>query len=573
MNKKNLTIKETFTLALRNHKENKLEIAENFYKKILKINSKHFDSIYFLGTLFLQTKRFHEAEKKFKKALKIQPNYAALCNNYGAVLVELGKYHKAINFCQKAIQIKPNYANAYNNLGSALKELEEYQKAINCFQKTIQIQSNFTAAYTNLGIIFKELGEFRKAINYFQKAIQIQPKDIKAHQNLMETYEKTNQEKELKYAVSNAGVIFKNNNFIKLYEGVILYNNSKFKEAKKHLESILFNTKDIKNEIIKISTLAKCYDRIKNTDKAFYYFKKANSLFPKIKKIKFFDKNRYLKEIKIRTKFFTKSQVIKWPNIQLANKKSDPIFLIGFPRSGTTLLDTILRSHPLIEVIEEKPAVKKLIDSLNELSNNSLESLKRINTNQVKKIRKTYFDFIESQIQNKNNSKLYIDKLPLNIIHVGEIVRIFPNSKFIVSLRHPYDCVLSCFMQDFKLNDAMANFLNLRDSAHLYNKVMNLWFQYISIFKINYHEVKYENLVANFEPTVKSVLNFLDLSWDDSVLEYAKTAKTRERIATPSYGQVIKPLYLYASGRWKRYNKQISNIYPILEKWVKKFNY
>tara|TARA_B100001179_G_C18231942_1_gene250375 strand:- start:111 stop:497 length:387 start_codon:yes stop_codon:yes gene_type:complete len=128
-------------------------------------------------------------------------------------------------------------------------------------------------------------------------------------------------------------------------------------------------------------------------------------------------------------------------------------------------------------------------------------------------------------------------------------------------------------MQDFDLNNAMANFLNLDDSAHLYDVVMNLWVQYTSIFKINYHEVKYENLVESFEPTVKSILNFLGLSWDDSVLEYSKTAKKRKRIATASYSQVIKPLYSHASGRWKQYKKQISNIYPILEKWTKKFNY
>jgi len=155
----------------------------------------------------------------------------------------------------------------------------------------------------------------------------------------------------------------------------------------------------------------------------------------------------------------------------------------------------------------------------------------------------------------------------------GEIVRIFPNAKFIVSLRHPCDCVLSCFMQDFELNDAMANFLNLDDAAHLYNAVMKLWTQYTSIFLINYHEVKYENLIENFEPTVRSILNFLELSWDDAVLNYLITAKKRDRITTPSYYQVTKPIYSYAIGRWQRYKKQTSNIYPILEGWIKKFNY
>ena len=538
MNNKNLTIKETFASAVQNHQKNFFKIAENLYKEILKINPNHFGSIFYLGTLLVQTQRFKLAKSLLYKATQINPNYAAAHNNLGATLKELGEYQNAINCCQKAIKINPNYADAHYNLG----------------------------------LVFKELGEFKKAISCFKKAIQIHPSYINAHQNLMEAYEKTNQERELKSAISNTQTVIKDNSIIKLYEGILLSRNEKFVEAKNYLESILFETKEIKNEILRVSTLAKCYDRIGGTDKAFNYFKKAN-LLTQSTKIKNFDKNKYLQEIKIRKEFFNKSNIEKWPALKQSDNRPNPIFLIGFPRSGTTLLDTILRSHPLIEVIEEQFMVEQLINSLNQLPNGGLEDLKEIENEQIIKIRKTYFESLESQIQNKNNTKLYIDKLPLNIIHVGEIVRIFPNAKFIVSLRHPCDGVLSCFMQDFELNDAMANFLNLDDAAHLYDAVMNLWTQYTSILSINYHEVIYENLIENFEPTVRSILNFLELSWDDSVLNYLITAKKRDRIVTPSYVQVTKPIYSYAIGRWQRYKKQTSNIYPILEGWIKKFNY
>jgi len=538
MNNKNLSIKETFTSAVQNHQKNFFKIAENLYKEILKINPNHFGSIFYLGTLLVQTQRFKLAKSLLYKATQINPNYAAAHNNLGATLKELGEYQNAINCCQKAIKINPNYADAHYNLG----------------------------------LVFKELGEFKKAISCFKKAIQIHPSYINAHQNLMEAYEKTNQERELKSAISNAQTLIKDNPIIKLYEGILLSRNEKFVEAKNYLESILFETKEIKNEILRVSTLAKCYDRIGGTDKAFNYFKKANLLSQKTK-IKNFDKNKYLQVIKIRKEFFKKSNIKKWPTLKQPDNEPNPIFLIGFPRSGTTLLDTILRSHPLIEVVEEQLMVEQLINSLNQLPNSKFENIKEIENEQIIKIRKTYFESLESQIQNKNNTKLYIDKLPLNIIYVGEIIRIFPNAKFIVSLRHPCDCVLSCFMQDFELNDAMANFLNLDDAAHLYDAVMNLWTQYTSIFSINYHEVKYENLIENFEPTVRSILNFLELSWDDSVLNYLITAKKRDRIATPSYYQVTKPIYSYAIGRWQRYKKQTSNIYPILEGWIKKYNY
>ena len=124
-------------------------------------------------------------------------------------------------------------------------------------------------------------------------------------------------------------------------------------------------------------------------------------------------------------------------------------------------------------------------------------------------------------------------------------------------------------MLDFKLNDAMSNFLNLHDSAHMFDAIMKLWQQYLSIFTINYHVVKYENLVENLELTVKSLLDFLGLEWENSVVEYSKTAKRKDRIFTPSYNQVTKPIYKHATGRWKNYKKQTSSIYPILEPWIK----
>ena len=535
---KNISIEKTFASAVQNHQKNNFKVAENLYNQILKIDPNHIKTIFFLGTLLLQTKNFGRAKQMF----------------------------------QKTIQVQPNNVDAHNNLGVVFKEFEKFQKAKDCFERVIQIQPNHVEAVNNLGNVFKQLGKPQKAIDYYQKAIEIEPSYVAAHYNLMEICEKTNRITELKNAVSNAKTIFKDNSIIKLYEGILLTRNEKFVEAKNCLKLISFESNEINKEIIRVSTLAKCYDRIGNTDKAFNYFKKTN-LLTQTTKIKNLDKNKYLQEIKIRGEFFKKFNIKKWPTLKQPDNEPSPIFLIGFPRSGTTLLDTILRSHPLIEVVEEKLMVEQLINSLNQSSDGKLESIKEIENDQIIKIRKTYFESLESQIQNKNNIKLYIDKLPLNIIHAGEIVRIFPNAKFIVSLRHPCDCVLSCFMQDFELNDAMANFLNLDDAAHLYDAVMNLWTQYTSIFSINYHEVKYENLIENFEPTVRSILNFLELSWDDAVLNYLITAKKRDRIATPSYSQVTKPIYSYAIGRWQRYKKQTSNIYPILEGWIKKFNY
>ena len=539
MHTKSLKIKETFNSAVQNHQKNNFQVAENLYREIIKVQPDHFESIFLLGTLLAQTEKLNEAKE---------------------MLI-------------KSTEIKPNNVDALNNLGNTLKKLGELQKAINCYQKVIEIQPNYAYTHNNLGAAFKELGEPQKAINCYQKAIKLQPSYVAAHKNLMQVLEKTNHENELKHAISNAHALIKDNPIINLYEGILFSRNEKFNEAKNCLESITFGSKELNSETLRVTVLAKCYDRIADHDKAFNYFLKANNLFPQSTDAQSYDKNRFLQKINIRRNFFKKTKVNKWPSLKSSGKKLDPIFLIGFPRSGTTLLDTILNSHPMIEVIEEKNIMGKSISLMNELPNGELEGLKNMQDDQIKKVRNVYFDTRELLVQNKDKSQLVIDKYPLNIVYVGEIVRIFPNAKFIISLRHPCDCVLSCFMQNFKLNDAMANFLNLDDSAHFYDAVMSLWTEYKSIFSINFHEVKYENLIENLEPTVKSILDFLELPWDNSVIEYTKTAKSKKRIRTPSYNQVIKPIYTHAKGRWKNYKKQISNIYPILEPWIKKLNY
>ena len=481
-------------------------------------------------------------------------------------------FSSAEKFYKKILEIYPNEISTLNNLGTVLKELAKNKEAIFYYEKALKFKPEDVFTNYNLGLTFSILGEFQKSINFFEKVIKTDSKHIQSYNNLMDIYEKTNNQQKLEQTIADAKYFLKNDPIIKLYEGNLLYKKDKISEAIINLESISFDLNKIKQEQLRVLTLGKCYDRNKNFTKAFDNFVKANKISYQLKN-KNINKNFYLEKVESRKKFFNKLKKEKWPPLELPDGKNNPIFIIGFPRSGTTLLDAILSSHPSVEVIEEKSMVPELIGSLNELTKNNFNNLKNVNTDQIQKLRNNYFKNLYSHIKNKDNSKLYIDKLPLNIIYVGEILRIFPGAKFIISLRHPCDCVLSCFMQTFEINNAMANFFNLEDSAKLYDHVMKLWTQYMSIFDINYHEIKYENLVQNLEKTIKPLLKFLELPWNDNVLEFYKTAKKKHQIKTPSYDQVIRPIYSESSGRWKMYEKQISITLPILESWIKKFNY
>ena len=250
----------------------------------------------------------------------------------------------------------------------------------------------------------------------------------------------------------------------------------------------------------------------------------------------------------------------------------NPVFIIGFPRSGTTLLDTLLRGHPGIEVTEETDAVPRMVNQLSGNGDERMDSLADLADQDVENLRKTYFNALARHARPDSNTML-IDRFALNIVYAGEIVRIFPQARFILLLRHPADCVLSCFMQTFYETSANASFFTLEDSAHLYDRVFGLWRQYTDLLQLNVLQVKYEDLVADAESTCRRILDFLDAPWHPGILEHERTARDRPLIGTASYNQVTRPLYTDAQGRWRRYRQEMEPALPVLEPWITYFGY
>ena len=212
-------------------------------------------------------------------------------------------------------------------------------------------------------------------------------------------------------------------------------------------------------------------------------------------------------------------------------------------------MDTILRSHSKIKVLEEKPILLNLRHNFFKNKNNNLTDLLKITESEKNYIRQNY---LEKIILNKNDEKkIIIDKLPLSIIELGFIKIIFPNSKIILAMRHPCDVITSCYFTSFKINDSMINFLQIDDTIDFYNSVFNLFEIYEKEFNFEYTLVKYENIVNNFKHEIIRLLTFLGLEYQTKLENFHLTALKRPKISTPSYNQVINPLYQSSIGRWK----------------------
>ena len=316
--------------------------------------------------------------------------------------------------------------------------------------------------------------------------------------------------------------------------------------------------------------LGQLQDRLGNADAAYPAFAEANRLMGA--RAAQVDARRYIAGIEAHIEKFSADWVATWP-VAKAEDPERPVFLVGFPRSGTTLMDQILDSHPQVKVLEEEPLISTIVGELGHRHSDYLGAIASMGADEVAEWRERYLtDLRAALFVQSDDSHVLVDKMPLNIVYLGLIAQLFPKARIILALRHPCDVVLSNFMQAFELNDAMANFLTLESSGRLYDRVMALWRQYVDVLELQPHVLRYEDLVEDVEGESWKVLEYLNVSWNDAVLTHTDHARERT-ISTPSFRQVTEPIYTRLRYRWRRYEHYVSPVLPLLASHIAAFGY
>jgi len=264
--------------------------------------------------------------------------------------------------------------------------------------------------------------------------------------------------------------------------------------------------------------------------------------------------------------------IAQWDHTDAPSLEESPVFVVAFPRSGTTLLEQTLDAHPLLQSMDEQPTVQAALDDILAEGVRYPEQMARLTAEQLRAIRARYFERAAAKVRLAPGQRL-VDKNPLNMLRLPAISRLFPNAPIILAVRHPCDVLVSCFMQHFRAPHFVLLCSDLQSLAEGYRRSFDFWYQQAALLAPNVLEIRYESFVADFEPGVREMAEFLKLPWHDGMLAPAEHARAKGYISTPSYSQVVQPVNQKAVGRWRPYERHLAPIIPRLSPYLQRWGY
>jgi len=592
---------ETNNLAVL-YKQKKFKEALQLANNIIKTQPENHQVYNILGLIYLAQNFSDQACLHFKKAISLSSGIPDYQHNLAQAYCASNKVKTAKKLLIKIIKHNNQYIIAHNTLGSIYFDEKKYDQAIKSFKQAIKINENYIDAIFNLANTYKSMNKFSSAVKYYRQIYSRNNEDSEVKVTLVNLYLKLGDvEQALEVAQNDASCIYiiavhtegKSNlekalQYIeeclrldgaslqyKRLKATILRRMGNTSKALKILQETNYNADtDIQIKIFVEFELGKLHDKNKNYDEAFKHYNLANELNNQLNPIESVAASNFISHVDRVYENLSEEWLASWKADFSADLNRQPVFMVAFPRSGTTLLDQVLDGHSEFVVMEELPIIGDVIKEAIRITNKEYpDLLSSINNNTLKKLRNYYFKRVDEQFK-YDKSKTLVDKLPLNIVELELIHLLFPQSRVILSMRHPYDVCLSNYMQHYAANEAMMNFNTLDGVSSTYDKVMRLWGKYLSLFPdLHTHVVHYEKLVDDMESEIKALTRFLEVDWQPEILNFHQHALSRKALNTPSYQQVTQPVYTSSRYRWKNYEKHIIDPFKILNRYVEEFGY
>ncbi|MHB8346890.1 MAG: tetratricopeptide repeat-containing sulfotransferase family protein [Acidiferrobacterales bacterium] len=511
-----------------------------------------------------------EAIGRYREAVALDPQLAEGHYLLGNALREQGQLDGAVASYRRACALQPDFLAAVSNLGTALTNLGETVEALKWLNHALSLAPNAPQVLCSVAAVLEQDSRFEEARARLRKALAIDPDFLDALVALAGLEEKMNHLDEARTITTRGLEIAPDHAQLTIVAAKIARNEGRHPDAIDLLERVLTQQPDPTGHGEVRLLLGRSYDQVGDADRAFHNFTEGNRLTAE-KLPAGYDRRAYWRELDRLEGCLTPTLPDAWTGQPDPREDRSPVFLMGFARSGTTLLDQILDSHPRLQTLSEPPTVGAMMETFWALAKDRPDPLTNLDADEIARLRKVYFD-TAARVTRLDGQRQLIDKMPLNTALAHVLWRIFPHSKFILAIRHPCDVCLSCFMQNFAINNAMTVFQSLPDTVALYARIMGLWKQCIQVLPIDYHRIRYEDLVADFQGESRRLLDYLGVEWDDAIRNYTEHAKTRT-VNTASYHQVTQPIFQHARYRWKRYARHLDPYLPALTPYIDYFGY
>ncbi len=562
---------ERLLAAKQQHREGKTTEAEAVYLDILKNDPEHADALHMVGIACLERDQLSEAEQYFRQAIAVDDQQAVYYSNLGNVFGLQNRPEEAYEYFRQALGINSEHVGTLSNAATALLSIGRAAEAKPLYLQILAMEPDNVDARQNLAAAHIVEHDFHAAIAILREGLEIQPHHVGLLIQLASVLEFANQLDEASAVIEQAEAVQPGVARITLLSGLISRRQGNFDRAEQRLQLAIDQGLSEQESTEAFNQLGLSKDANGKAEEAFRAFERSNQIMRHLVGEQDADGSSYLRDVAAIREYFTEEKIAALGEFFNADDDNQPVFFVGFPRSGTTLMEQVLKAHPKLVTTEEHSPLAAVVRQIRASDGGYPRGLDSLTAGELTRLRQIFSDFCRETLGELHNKQV-VDKLPLNIVHLGVAKLLFPQAKIVVALRDPRDACLSCFMQKFEINNAMANFLDLRTTGLAYAAVMGLWLHYRTNFDGSWLEYRYENLVEGFDETVRQVLDFIGVGWHEDIAGYRHAAKQRA-IITPSYRDVTAPINNRALARWRRYEQDLAPILPLLDPFVESFGY
>ena len=515
------------------------------------------------GLIAIRRGEAEKAVRVYREIVAEDPRDFESRGNLGVALLAAGDASGAVEALRSSLRLRRDQQRFRDKWAEAHIAAGTGEQGIKLAADFVGTHPDDVLARVSIARLHDLLGRPECALETLEEALRIDPQHAPALLALAQLHERQNRIDEFAQAVVRLEALDPSPPELPLLQARLAFRHGELDLALTLAQKIptALDAGD------RAHLIGQIYDRMGRSSEAFEAFSEMNAATGVSSDVAAARGDAYRGMIERRSRLATRKWISSWRKVRPSDDRPDPIFIVGFPRSGTTLLDTLLMGHPRLCVTEEKPMLNAVARKLG-----GYEHIPDLTESQVADLRDLYLDEAAKHVPELGD-RILVDKQPFAMVDAPLIYRIFPNAKILFVQRHPCDCVLSCFITRFDPSAALANFVTLEGAACLYGELRKFYSQCRSIMPMIVHLIRYERLVDDAETEMRALIAFLGLEWTDNVLDNRTLAKGRGFINTPSYSQVVEPLYDRSIGRWERYREQMKPVLPMLEPWAKRMGY